>query len=192
MTEEEKRIEKEKEMKRIQQLEEWSGLKFGETIFDSDVDQWSIDKSEFDDKIKGKKQLVFLIEDKHGEKFGYYLNTEVNNQYNEWIQTDDKSFEFNIQSNGRLDQMMKFPIKDTQSGYKLYDKENALLIQLGDIWLCKQNNNKLSSCCEQNEDKFDYQGIESVLCGKLVKRNENNKLSGDEFYIVRLKVFQMK
>ena len=37
MTEEQKRKEQEKEKK---QLEEWTGLKYGDVIFDSDVDNW--------------------------------------------------------------------------------------------------------------------------------------------------------
>ena len=64
------------------QLEEWTGLKCSDIVFDSDVDNWSVRTSVFNERIIGKKQLVFLIEDKdEGEKFGYYLNTEVVEKY---------------------------------------------------------------------------------------------------------------
>ena len=100
----------------------------------------------FDKKLIGRKQLVFIIKDVEGEKFGYYLNTRIkienNDQYYTW--TDNKSFEFNIESNGRLDRMMKFEIKDTSCGYALYDKSNNGLIEIGDISLGKENKPKLN------------------------------------------------
>ena len=39
------------------------------------------------------------------------------------------------------------------------------LIILGDIYWSKENW-KNNSLCEQNEDRFDYHGIEKALCGK--------------------------
>ena len=89
------------------QLEEWTGLKCTDIVFDSNVDNWSAYTSVLNDRIIGKKQLVFLIEDEDGEKFGYYLNTEVVEKYDDWIKTDYKSFEFNLVSNGRLQHPMK-------------------------------------------------------------------------------------
>ena len=50
-------------------------------------------------------------------------------------------------------------------GYKLYEKSDYRLIQLGNIWL-KKENNKDESFCVQDEDWFDYHGIEKALCGK--------------------------
>ena len=86
-------------------------------IFDSNIDNWSANTSVFDDKIKGKKQLVFLIEDEDNEIFGYYLNTQIVEKYNKWIETDYKSFEFNLQSkNNRLNKSMKFEIIDLYHG----------------------------------------------------------------------------
>ena len=103
----------------------------------------------------------------HNEKFGYYLNTKVNNEYNDkyYTFTDFKSFEFNIESNGRLKSMMKFPIKDVSCGYFLYDKSDEILVSLGNIVLVKENKRHLSGCI-QREDKYDYQEISNALCGK--------------------------
>ena len=114
------------------------------------------------------QQLIFLIEDRDGEKFGYYLNTEIIDKYRCDIKTDDKSFHFNLQSNGRLQQPMKFEIKDLKyGGYKLWGKSDSyFLIRLGDIWLWKEDC-KNESCCFQTEDRFNYHGIKKALCGKV-------------------------
>ena len=100
----------------VKQLEEWTSLKCADIVFDSDIDNWSKDTSVFNEKIIGKKQLVFLIEDEDGEKFGYYLNTKVIESYDKDIETDNKTFEFNLESNVRLDKPIKFEIKDLKKG----------------------------------------------------------------------------
>ena len=193
MTEEQKRIEQEKEKKQIQQLEEWTRMKYGDVIFDSDIDNWSIDESEFNERIIGRKHLVFVIEDDHCEKFGYYLNTKVNNEYNdydEWIYTNNKSFEFNIESNGRLKSMMKFPIKKTRCGYKSYDKSDKILIILGNIVLWKDKKRN-SSYCEQNEELYNYQRISNAICGRTRYQDENGEWKGECFIPMRIQVIQM-
>ena len=107
----------------IQQLEKWTKLKCSEIVFDSNVDDWSQNTSELNRKIKGKKQLIFLIEDEDGEKFGYYLNSQVDTYYNQTKNTDNKSFEFNLESHGRLDYPMKFEIKNLyRGGCYLFEK----------------------------------------------------------------------
>ena len=53
--------------KEIDQLEEWTGLKCTDIIFDSNVDNWSVDTSVFNERIIGNKQMVFLIEDSKEE-----------------------------------------------------------------------------------------------------------------------------
>ena len=158
-------------LKEQKQLEEWTSLKCSDIVFDSNVDNWSEDTSEFNEKIIGKKQLAFLIETEDGEKFGYYLNTEIIEKY--WqkygdprIETDNNSFEFNLESNGRLPKPMKFEIKDLEKcGYLLFEKSDGYLIKLGDIRLFKENYKNLSRCY-QFENDFDYHGIENALCGK--------------------------
>ena len=61
-------------------------------------------KSIFNERIMGKKQILFLIEDEeNGEKFGYYLDTIITEEYNNWIRTYNKTFEFTLDSNGRLE-----------------------------------------------------------------------------------------
>ena len=76
-------------------LEEWIGLICGEIIFDSKKDNWKENESIFNERIKGRKQLLFIIEDERNEKFGYYLNSRIYNKYDQWMSSDIKSFEFN-------------------------------------------------------------------------------------------------
>ena len=53
--------EMEKKKQQIQQLEQWTNLKYGETIFDSDVDNWLINETDFDDKIIPSSFARFII-----------------------------------------------------------------------------------------------------------------------------------
>ena len=178
-TEEQKRIREEREKEHKKQIEEWCQMKIGETLFDSDIDDWSQNTSVFNEKIIGKKQLLFLIEDIDGEKFGYYLNTEIIEKYGKHIATDNKSFHFNIQSNGRIQHPMKFEIKNSNwGGYKLFKKTDSYLIFIGNISLKKKSYKE--SYCEQDEELFDYHGIENALCGK------------EHFISKRILVIQMK
>ena len=171
----------------MKQLEEWSELKCSDIVFDSNVDKWNVNTSKFNERIIGKKQLVFLIEDEDGEKFGYYLNTKVVTRYNRLIRTNNKSFEFNLESNGRLQQPMKFEIKDLrEGGYYLHEKSHSCLISLGDICLYKENY-KNQSHCIRNEDDFDYHGIKNELCEKT-----GYSFGGDNFTTKRITVIQMK
>ena len=65
----------------MKQLEEWTSLKCTDVLFDSFTDNWSENITDFDERINGKKQILFLIEDEDREKFGYYLNTKVENYF---------------------------------------------------------------------------------------------------------------
>ena len=75
---------------------------------------------------------------------------------------------FNLRSkNNRLKEPMKFEIKDLYfGGIYLCTKSDYRLITLGNIELFKENINN-ESYCGQDEDNFDYHGIEKALCGKI-------------------------
>ena len=178
-------------LNQVRKLEEWTSLRCKTILFDSQTDNWSQNTSVFAQKLIKKKQLVFLIEDNEGEKFGYYLNTELIAKYgnsigHERIPTDKRSFEFNIQSNGRLEYPMRFDIKDTNfGGYILYERSLEKLIELGDIKLYKYNKRNKSSC-DQDNDKFHYPKINNVLSGK-----ETGLFSSGYFIPTRIQVIQM-
>ena len=112
---------KQKNSNHLKQLEEWTELKCCDLLFDSEIDNWLKYYSVLNERIIGKKQLVFVIENENGEIFGYYLNTEIIEEYKNH-ETDLNSFHFNLQSNGRLEKPMKFEIKDFTKGYILFDK----------------------------------------------------------------------
>ena len=171
----------------VDKIEEWTSLKCCDVIFDSNIDDWSMDTSVFDQRIIGKSNLIFIIEDTDNEKFGYFFDKQITDEYNKWIESDSKTFLFNIQSNGRLQQPIKFEIKDISSGgYCLYEDYEEMLIEIGDIALCKANT-KINSYCFQYQKYFDYHGIENALCGK-----QRNAYGYFDFTIKRIVVIQMK
>ena len=63
-------------MNQCSQIEEWTTLKCGEIVFDSTKDNWEKETSIFDDCIINKKQLIIIIEDTKGNKFGGYINSK--------------------------------------------------------------------------------------------------------------------
>ena len=178
--------------KEIQILSEWTGLQCGDILFDSFVDNWSIDSSEFDAKILFHKNLLFVIQTEQYEKFGCFYGSEiahvtkfdsqmnyVRKQVDE--QTNEKTFLFNLQSNKRLSKPMKFDIVQCDDAYKLFPKNHKTLIHLGkvgQIRIMKNDSGELSSCFQSNKS-FDYQNINHALCGKT------------DFSIQRFCVFQM-
>ena len=174
-----------------EQLEQWIGLKCSEIFFDSNKDNWSISSSVFNDKIKGKKQLTFLIEDEDGELFGYYYNSQIPNEIEEYyvsIGTDFNSFQFNLKSkNNRLSQPMKFPILNTQiGGICFQENDDECLFQMGDINLMKYEKKEFSG--SDYIGLFDYSGIRNALTGK-----EATVLWGQMIFIPkRFVVIQMK
>ena len=171
------------------QLEQWTNKKCGEIIFDSNQHDWNQNTSVFNDKIENKYNLLFVVEDEQNNKFGCYLSTIiVPNTYDTWISTDNNTFLFSLKSNGRLNGMMKFEIKDTSKGYFLYYKSHLThLISLGggvDLHLCKQNSKSRSSCC-QNTSCFNYHSTTNPFVG-------GNGSGSKNFTPRRITVIQMK
>ena len=139
-------------------------------MFNSEIDNWDTNTSVFNERIIGRKQLLFLIEHENGEIFGYYHNTEIIEKYSYLKRqiTDDKTFDFNLRSNGRLEKSMKFEIQNCQRGSLfLNEKSSDYLITLGNIWLYKQNK-KNESHCDRDPmcDLSNYHGIQDALSGQ--------------------------
>ncbi len=63
--------------KEILQIEQWSGLKHTETIFDSMKDDWKKGSSTFDSVIKGKEKLIFFIETTDGISIGGVVKARI-------------------------------------------------------------------------------------------------------------------
>ena len=167
-------------------LEKFTGLKIDDILFDSKIDNWSNHRSVFNERIIGKKQLIFLIVDEDGEKFGYYLNTQIEEEYYLPKETDNKSFQFNIQSNGRLEKSIKCKIKDTEYGsYNLSERNKLCLIRIGNIYLYKQEKKEYSYCWYKDK-AFNYHKKKTALCGK-----KENTLGCVVFIPKRILIIQM-
>ncbi|BFU23929.1 TLD, putative [Entamoeba histolytica] len=150
-------------MEEMRQIEEWTNRKVGNILFDSDIDNWNIKTSVFGERIKNKEHIIIIIEDEEGNKFGGYVNSKIDKIY-KWIY-DSKSFVFSLKSNGRMEGMMKFDIKEPQDAFYLYYQSDDYLFAFGygDIRIFKENNKTESSC---KQHSFEYKGISNTLCGK--------------------------
>ncbi|EMS14795.1 hypothetical protein KM1_334920 [Entamoeba histolytica HM-3:IMSS] len=150
-------------MEEMLQIEEWTNRKVGNIIFDSNIDNWKVSTSVFDQRIINKEYIMVLIEDEEGNKFGGYVNSKID-KVGGYI-NDSKSFLFSLVSNGRMEGMKKFDIKEPEYAFYLYNQLCDWLFDFGycDITIGKEND-KTRSCCRQLS--FEYEGIESLLCGK--------------------------
>ena len=83
----------------IPKLEDWSGLKFKEVLYDSEVDGKSDEI--FRDKIINHSHLYFIVIDSDENVFGHYLNEMVDETGLDIIDSD--IFIFTLNSNGRSD-----------------------------------------------------------------------------------------
>ena len=103
-------------------IENWCNMTLKKIIFDSENDDWSKNTSIFDEKVFGKENLVFLIEDKNRNVFGGFIRSSINDKkvykngmYKGKKIDDLNSFVFSLRSNGRLQQPEKFEIKNDES-----------------------------------------------------------------------------
>ena len=142
-------------------------------------------KSTFDSKILNKNQLIFIIEDTEGNKFGGYIDSTIDTIYDGHDRTritDSKSFIFSLESNGRLNNMKKFNVKEPEYAFCLFDKSDNCLFTIGylDIIIYKKGS-EYKPYCKQNS--FNYEGIKTPLCGKD---------DFDPFELKRFIIIQMK
>ena len=121
--------------------------------------------------LKKTRTVMEVIEDEEDNAFGVYLNCFVDNyrvckdrEWSGFINIDPNAFIFSLYSNGRINYPMKFPIKKLkEGGYCLCSNAYNGLIEIGNIFLRKQNVDYKHSCCLF--DTFDYHGIHGALCG---------------------------
>jgi len=168
--------------KEYDQLEEWTRLRMGDVVFDSNKGNWAKNTSEFEECIIGNSRLLFLIEDTKNNKFGGYVEAKID-QTDGWIE-DVHAFLFSLKSNGRLDGMSKFEIAHPQTAFKLFDKSNTFLCDFGDgsdIRIFKEKNKSL--CNQSKRQSYNYHGIESALLP--------NSNSVSKFVPKRIVVIQM-
>jgi hypothetical protein len=83
--------------------------------------------------------LVIVVEDYDGNKFGGYIDakidkTDTRGLWQSWETEaiyDPNAFVFSLKSNGRINGMMKFGIKDKTKAFILNDSNNDWLFLIG-------------------------------------------------------------
>ena len=100
---------------------------------------------------------------------------------------DENSFVFNLRSNGRLSQSMKFSISNQNESIYMYPNNSYWLISIGsdgirngvdDITIMKANCQHMSpgnGCCQQS---YSYNGIQNALCG-------SNQFDVKQFFVIQ-------
>ena len=147
-------------------------MKCGEVLFDSKVDNWNNQKV-FNERVFGKKQIVFICEDKKGNKFGGFINATIDKiaSHEKWEYVKDpQSFLFSLRSNERLNGMMKFEsIEEGGAMIQLFkhdDPDAHWIIDFGfgdlKIWDYSERD---KSCCNRNQAQYDFHGIKYPFTG---------------------------
>ena len=161
-------------------MKEWTSLSFGSIIFDTTFHNWSKYSSELNTKVLGKKQLLFIIEEEDiGEKFGFYLHSEISWNFHT-MKPHQKSFHFNFNN---CDNLLKFEIRKLKYEYILFPNESDELIQIGDIILYKKHKYDQCECISIHWNNFYYHDIKRTLCTSIGYGNFNLK---------RLLIIEMK
>ena len=93
----------------VEWLEDTIGMKCGDILFDSNIDNWSMHTSVFNQRIIGKQHITVVVKNVNGEIFGFYNHGIVDFEENNNDQQDNiHSFLFNLKSNGRFLGPIKF------------------------------------------------------------------------------------
>ena len=137
-------------------IEKWTGLHCYELLFDSDIHNWSHGNNDIE-KNMFYNDSVIIIENEEGELFGNYISKQQN-----------KSFHFNLQSNDKLKEPIKYEIKDKKhNNCKVFNDEDEFmyLMEIGDITVMKKERKDQCWYCPHN-DIFNYHSISFPLGGK--------------------------
>lgn len=154
------------------QLEEWTGRKITEVIFNSDYHDWKCNTSVFGAIVMDKPKLILMIEDMKGNKFGAFNSNPISKVGG--FTYDSNAFVFSLQSKGRLNEMKKFPISKSSEAFFMYPRNHHWLISIGsdggkngkdDITIMKQDCQYISPGNGCVQYTYQYYGIENALCG---------------------------
>ena len=155
------------------QLEEWSGKKYSEVLYDSDID--GKDSSIFIKKIINHKHLYFIIIDSNDNVFGHYHPSVINKISSIF---DSNIFIFTLNSNGRCG-IKKFNYKGGKKAYTYIYNDNDYYNCSYVIGKIDTNSSRISSSIGDC-----FSGIEkTTLTGNYLP---------DNFTTKRIIVIQMK
>ena len=175
----------------IEQLEKWTKKKMNKIVYDANKDGWSIKNCKLNEKIIGKKQLIFLIKDKDGEKFGCYFNPTITSPTS-CNYGDNHCFEFNLVcTKNRLKQPTMFKAKKSSTiNCFLCEQKEEKLVEIGDIWMYKKDS--WEDCCiVESENIINYQRQEYALCGKAIIEFDEEPDDYNTFKPVQFIVIEM-
>ena len=187
--EEEKKQTKLESMKidenEFNQLEQWTNKKCSEIVYDVGRDGYPKNNSIiFEDKVKGKSYLVFLVEDIGNNKYGYYFNGTMN-RVGETVKTEG-SFMFSLNSNGRFNEMMKFEEKDSCKGLQIYNKSHERLFCVDGGIIIYKETNKSSNNVREFSSCFDFHGKTKIFHPEL-KDGNWKKITLKRFVVIQMK-----
>ena len=178
--------------KQINQIESLTKIPFNKVIFDSKTSNCEYSTKDFYQKVFGKDNLLFIVEDTENNIFGAYINVKINkyiykegDKYKGERVSDENAFVFSLQSNGRLVEPTKFDIfeEDSRNAFTLYNDTCDELFTVGDgydICIMKDHCKETSYC---HQISFYYGEKQNILVGK---EGEDNS-----FTVQRIQVWQM-
>ncbi|ELP84690.1 hypothetical protein EIN_173650 [Entamoeba invadens IP1] len=140
-----------------ERVENWCGLKIGQVLFDSTTDDWSINKSVFASKLYGISNLLYIITDGTGNKFGAFVSKPFHQQ-SAWVRDED-AFIFMLKY--KLSQGLK-PIEITMNGHEhaFYvfgnDEDELCAFAFGEILVYKKDFRNKSCCIPDYTDNPPY------------------------------------
>lgn len=136
-------------------LQNWTKRRLKNVVFDSNIHNWDISNSEFKDKIFNKSNLIFIIENNDGNKFGYYFTRKIN-KCESWIPSIS-SFMFSLEYYHNINIPTKIQTRFPINVFCLYHNDSYKLVTIGDICLNKKSI-KTSSYCDLDSWNFCYKG----------------------------------
>ena len=158
----------------IRKLQEWTGKRFTNVLFDSKNGIWSQGYSQFHNTILGDRHLIIAIVDINGNMFVGYVSGNITQQNH---CGDQSTFLFKLPSE-KNKYMCRYLLRDGIDGnvFYIYNDEADVLFTLGDITVGKKGCNNSNRFIAE---KFDYM-------------NQNFLPNGDiEFQVDRIVVAEM-
>ena len=158
-------------------------MEIKEMLFHSDIHRWSVNNSEFVEKVKGHRHVCVVIEDNNNNIFGGYVSKEI--VINEWI-IDQTAFVFSMKKDGKY-HPKKYPIMEGGNGLFVFPEfRNGLFIFGGgnaddnspkDISVVKKSDD--CDRCFSIQQSFNYGKDKKALTGN------------DQFFVSRIIVYEL-
>ncbi|ELP91164.1 hypothetical protein EIN_149810 [Entamoeba invadens IP1] len=158
-----------------QKLEEWTGLKFQKVLFDSEVDNFSQDKSTFGKKISKQQFMCFVVRSENKRTFGGVVYNMINfEQYKDSSVVDPNAFVFNLDGEKSERYLGRGKNIDYALHLEAIDDPNELFSLCGNA-IFVQKKGILRGSCAPSIDNMPY----GKLCG------------GDNFKLDKFAVFKL-